>query len=308
SRRGATHEHDTRTRHNDATHERDTTTQRHNDTSSKSANVKLKKKKSFTLVEIVFTISIIGILMAILLPAMSAAKLAAKKVKDVSNLKKIAEAWRECVINRGWVIDGVGFGMSNSANTFTSKLAGYKDPTSEGKVSDIVLNDASVYISPWDKYASKVEQESICRFNTSNQKIEWMSPFPFSHVTNFMLTSKRLLSYCFVLALPGTVPLDTTPLGFTRGLNKNGLWDERAGLYGSKGGYVLFCDGHVTWFDGDKPAKFLHWNQQEYTNDVRYAVPNSSWITCTSDLGTTIADYKGENALAIIGTSGMGVK
>ncbi|MDR1906926.1 MAG: prepilin-type N-terminal cleavage/methylation domain-containing protein, partial [Puniceicoccales bacterium] len=37
-----------------------------------------RKRKSFTLVEIVFTVSIIGILLAILLPAMSAIKLSAK--------------------------------------------------------------------------------------------------------------------------------------------------------------------------------------------------------------------------------------
>jgi prepilin-type processing-associated H-X9-DG protein len=42
------------------------------------------------------------------------------------------------------------------------------------------------------------------------------------------------------------VPLATTPLAFTRGLKIDGTWDEKYGLYGSKGGYVVFCDGHVT--------------------------------------------------------------
>jgi hypothetical protein len=60
--------------------------------------------------EIVFTITIIGILLAICLPVMSSIKLSVQKVKDVFNLQKIAAAWRECTINRGWVIFGASWG------------------------------------------------------------------------------------------------------------------------------------------------------------------------------------------------------
>ncbi|MDR2372115.1 MAG: type II secretion system GspH family protein [Puniceicoccales bacterium] len=48
--------------------------------------MKQKKKKSFALVEIVFTIVIIGILLAIFLPAMSTVKLAAKNRRRLENL------------------------------------------------------------------------------------------------------------------------------------------------------------------------------------------------------------------------------
>jgi cell division protein FtsL len=57
------------------------------------------KKKSFTLLEIVFTITIISILLAICLPVMSSIKLSARKLKDVSNLQTIAAAWKEYTIN-----------------------------------------------------------------------------------------------------------------------------------------------------------------------------------------------------------------
>jgi prepilin-type processing-associated H-X9-DG protein len=109
-----------------------------------------------------------------------------------------------------------------------------------------------------------------------------------------------------ILNLPSHVPLNTTPLGFTRGLNKNGKWDEPSGLYGSKGGYVVYADGHVTWFEGDKPAKFLKWDQSGYTSDIRQTVPSSTWITCTNDINKVKAAYKGENALAIICHAGTG--
>ncbi|MDR2812725.1 MAG: prepilin-type N-terminal cleavage/methylation domain-containing protein [Puniceicoccales bacterium] len=245
----------------------------------KCRNAEMQKKgkgksKSFTLVEIVFTISIIGILLAILLPAMSAIKLSAQKVKDVSNLQKIAEAWRECVINRGWSIDGRDPWGTYCATVFIEQLAG------RGKTSpsDIVLNDPYVYISPGDKYASKVIEELIGFFDTNEQAVSWKEAF--STVANFMVSNSHFISYCLMCNLPPHAPLNTTPLGFTRGLCEDGKWDEKAGLYGSKGGYVVYCDGHVTWFDGNKPAKFLKWDQSGYTNDIRGAVLSSTWITC----------------------------
>jgi hypothetical protein len=102
---------------------------------------------------------------------------------------------------------------------------------------------------------------------------------PWSRVTNMDFgTSNHFLSYCTIANLDGSVPIATTPLAFTRGLKTDGTWDEKYGLYGSKGGYVVFCDGHTTWFDGSKPAKFLHWNGQQYTSDIRQTVPNVAKI------------------------------
>jgi hypothetical protein len=99
--------------------------------------------------------AIIGILAAIVLPAYNEVKLAAKKAKDVSNLKKIAEAWRECFINRGWELNS--WNVILGAGNFVRILAG----SSKSNISDMVLNDPYVYISPGDKYASKVQRETI---------------------------------------------------------------------------------------------------------------------------------------------------
>jgi prepilin-type processing-associated H-X9-DG protein len=263
---------------------------------SKLANVKQKKKKSFTLVEVVFTISIIGILMSILLPAMNSAKLAAKKVKDVSNLQKIAEAWRECAINRGWTIDGGKSSGTPKVTIFAEQLAG------QGKtsISDMVLNDASVYFSPGDKYSSKILKETPCKIQGNTITLSWA----ITGVTNFMASSTGILSYCFAMGLPANAPLNTTPFAFTRGLRVDGKWDEKGGLYGSKGGYVAFCDGHVTWFDGDKPAKFLRWDGKGYANDIREAVPDSVFITCGNE--RTKTDYESDGELVILCNAGTG--
>jgi hypothetical protein len=106
--------------------------------------------------------------------------------------------------------------------------------------------------------------------------------------------------------LSGNVPLDTTPLAFTRGLNRNGLWDEKAGLYGLKGGYAVYCNGHIICFDGSKPARFLKWDKTGYTSDIRQTIPTGTIISCTHAKPMLNVAYSGENALAIIHTTGTG--
>ncbi|MDR2372420.1 MAG: type II secretion system GspH family protein [Puniceicoccales bacterium] len=268
-------------------------TKRQNDKTTKRQNVRNVKIKnqSFTLLEIVFTITIIGILLAICLPAMSAIKLSAQKVKDVSNLQTIAAAWRECIINRGWNIDAKE--TQNAVlkfSVFVERLGGRDFGK---KAIDMVLNNPNVYISPGDKYASKILKESLTC--VTNESISYLNEW-WQSASNFMVSADCFFSYCLVTGLPAYVPLDTTPFGFTRGLRADGKWDEKAGLYGSKGGYVIYCDGHIVWFDGSKPAKFLHWNGQEYTSDIRQAVPSSAFITCGNQ--GTKTDYKSDGKSA----------
>ncbi|MDR0741095.1 MAG: type II secretion system GspH family protein [Puniceicoccales bacterium] len=175
------------------------------------------KNKSFTLVEIVFTIVIVGILLAIFLPVMSSIKLSAQKIKDVSHFKKITEAWYECVINRGWTL-GEGNG-DGSFWVFESieKMAGYN----RSNASDIVLNDPYVWVSPGDKYATKILKEVVCQFDGSG-KISLASPWG-SNVNNDLFSGGICVSYCFIAYGPiSNVPLDTTPLAFTRGLCTDG--------------------------------------------------------------------------------------
>jgi prepilin-type processing-associated H-X9-DG protein len=225
---------------------------------------------------------------------MNAIKLSAQKAKDVSNLKKIAEAWKECYVNRGW---------KTASGQLESELAGYD----RRNISDMVLNDPSVYISPGDKYASKVIGSTICKMG-SNGEINNVFPYPWSGVSNFMTSiSGYLLSYCLINKLPPNVPLETTPLAYTRGLRVDGKWDEKCGLYGSQGGYVVYCDGHVTWFDGSHPARFLKWDRTGYTSDIRYAIPSDCSIHCGDGGDRNYrSDPNDANALVILGMNGQG--
>jgi hypothetical protein len=53
-------------------------------------------------------------------------------------------------------------------------------------------------------------------------------------------------------------------------------------------GFVAFADGHVTWFDGSKPAKILKWNQSGYINNIRETVPNEAYISAGWNLKTDL--------------------
>jgi prepilin-type N-terminal cleavage/methylation domain-containing protein len=247
------------------------------------------KKRAFTLVEIVFTIAIIGILLAIFLPTMSAIKLAAQKVKDQSHLKTIATAWKTYTVDNNW--GTIPITQHEGFSWVVTLAGGSLDGTGWQGQEKCILNDPYVYVSSSDKYASKVIKEAICSpAGDANAYLE-----PYARIKNAitMKTEAIPLSYCLILGLSGSVPLATTPVAFTRGLKENGKWHSKYGLYGDKGGYVVFGDGHTQWFDGSKPAKFLHWNGQEYTSDIREAVPSGALISGGRYIATDITDDDG---------------
>jgi prepilin-type processing-associated H-X9-DG protein len=286
----------------------ESTSQRVNESSSKSTNVKQKKKKSFTLLEIVFTIVIIGILLAIFMPVISSIKLAAQKVRDVSNLKTIATAWKTYTEKFGAIAVVPRHGLSGGF-----ELVHYLSGGSLGAdVSNVnlgkgwlgrekcILNDPYIYVSSQDKYASKIQKEIISDASGRDCNAYLKSYQP---ITND-LSNDVSLSYCIISGLSSSVPLDRTPLGFSRGLKTNGKWHPKYGLYGDKGGYVVFCDGHVTWFDGSRPAKFLTWDQNGYSTDIRDAIPNSAFISSGWNLKNNIKDT--DNSLLLIYHNGTG--
>jgi hypothetical protein len=74
------------------------------------------------------------------------------------------------------------------------------------------------------------------------------------------ISDTRQIRYCSGCNLSASVALSTTPFGPTHGFRKEGYWDEKVGFDGSTGGSVVYCDGHITWLDGDKPARWRKGN------------------------------------------------
>jgi prepilin-type processing-associated H-X9-DG protein len=250
------------------------------------------------LLETVFTITIIGILLAIFLPVVSAIKLSAQKVRDVANLQKIVETWRVYTEKFGIIpVCSGGFVLPHSLSGGT-KVTGWAEER-------CLLNDPYVYVSSGDKYASKIVKDFIKASPPFGRSYDGYCK-TYDETPNALILPPEgiSLSYCLISGLPTSIPLNTTPLGFTRGLKANGTWHSKYGLYGDKGGYVVFCDGHVTWFDGSRPTKFLKWDQSGYTSDIREAIPLDALIDGGYHLNTNIKDI--DDSLLLIYHYGTG--
>lgn len=250
---------------------------------------KIRKNLGFTLVEIIFVITIITILLSLLLPAMSSVRESARKVKDVSNLGRIAGAWKEYTITRGY--GKMPLSSELYGTQFAMLLSGcgpnFGQGVGAGRVGGCILNDANVYVSQDDKYASKVKMENIGRL-IDDGAWYWLQPWQGTNNALSSGSSSEIWSYCVVWGLDPFLPLDTTPVAFSRGLKDNGLWDETYGLYGAKGGYVAYADGHVSWIDGDKPVQFLKTDESGYTNNILEALPADVYITCGYNVKSSI--------------------
>ncbi|MFC1781854.1 type II secretion system protein [Planctomycetota bacterium] len=71
------------------------------------------RAKGFTLVELLVVISVIAILMAVLMPALSRAREAGKRAVCLSNLKQLQLAWDLYADDNGGKICGAGGGDEN---------------------------------------------------------------------------------------------------------------------------------------------------------------------------------------------------
>lgn len=242
--------------------------------------------------------TIVSLLMAIVLPSMSNARLRTQRIQDASRLKSIVENWRNYTEQ---------FGTPDSTATgalqFVRYLSGGSD---EGWLGDAYsfINDPSIYVASSDRYASKVVK-SVISSAKGVDDTGYMKPYETSGAASELASGDNpvSLSYSFISGVPLESDSETTPIGFTRGLMDNGRWSRRYGLYGNRGGYVVFGDGHVRWYDGDEPAVFLKWDKSGYTHDIREAIPNGATITSGNGLRS---DLKDESATLLINQSGTG--
>jgi len=216
-----------------------------------------RSRAGFTLIELLTVIAIIGILAAILFPAIGAAKKAAQKANDLSNIRSLGQA-------------ALIYSSDNN------------DRLPDPKSTSNTIAGTNKYMQ-WFGLLAKagnLSDPSVCY-----SKLD--ANFPADAVTAIVDptdTTKNTMSGTFVATVPsyevvgGLKASDpsSTPIAFTRGLKVTGQWDTDLGAYGTDGGgMIVFVGGNVTQYKSiGTPSKLIQTNGNTTVN-AGQAVPNS---------------------------------
>lgn len=197
-------------------------------------NTKSSKRSGFTLIELLTVIAIIGILAAILIPAVGKVREVANKTKSSSNIRSIAVSYATYSTSGGKV-----------RTLSATKLERQTVPAvAEFLAKQVDLTDAAIWIIGSDPAVTAYEQDkqlpttvgfrnAANDFEVTGGEAPWDDSVP--------------VGYDFALGAGGNDPTSTTPLLWTRGLSNAGNWGKNTpwGL----GGHIAFLDGHVTFYN-----------------------------------------------------------
>lgn len=202
---------------------------------------KLSLISGFSLLEMIAVLTIIGIFSGFLFPLGQQIVYKANLAKDAHNLRQIALSYCQ-LLQLNESLDGLK-NVINS-NDFAVTLA-----RSGG------INEASCYSS----FCSKNKPKSTNIVDTIGNIIG-----DFNHLP---------IDWVCLSPLPTNCTLSTTPALYSQGLNiETGLWEPDS-LYGTRGGFIAFLDGHVQFFN-NLEGQLVHFKTKRPTKNITEAVPN----------------------------------
>jgi prepilin-type N-terminal cleavage/methylation domain-containing protein/prepilin-type processing-associated H-X9-DG protein len=222
--------------------------------------IKNKSPRSgFTLIELLTVIAIIGILAAILIPAVGKVRQVAQKMKSSANIRSIAVSYATYSTSGGRVkiltedkLSGVTGGVT--VQGVAAFLAEKVD-----------LTDSSIWIIDSDELTLGTTIPPVIGYrDTSNawNDDNWSADIP--------------VSYDFALGVGGNDPTSTTPLIWTRGLEGGGTWGITTPW--KRGGHIAFLDGHVQFYnelDADEDGALTNPTNGETTVNINEVISTS---------------------------------
>ena len=207
-----------------------------------------QSNRGFTLIELLVVIAIIAILAAMLLPALSKAKMRAQTTQCLNNVKQLQLCWHL------YAVDNAGNLVANKAQSPLATIepdswiaGGAKldqTPTNIQRSAFFPYNSTiAIYHCPSDQ--SKVEGKSILRFRSYGMSYPWMNGDPGAAEINRKETDIRSPgpSLASVLWDENEDSIDNGGLGvYPAG---NWAWWNWPAARHNRGCVVSFADGHV---------------------------------------------------------------
>jgi prepilin-type N-terminal cleavage/methylation domain-containing protein len=257
-----------------------------------------RKRRGFSLVEIVIVLAILGILMSVAFQGVSHLSEAARKAKAISSLRTIANAYRQYMEDTGHPIrwkdlDAVTDGTSGYDITLIAAVL-----AKEG-----YLNSVGAWAWDFDYRLRKYLRDE----GTMPTRICDIQRDGGGKVTSAKVSASFRGKGGFPISVCAMVASDSCtnddffknaseiPIAYSRGLRDGntapGTWADSkinfdlGGVFSSRGGFIVFLDGHVEWYSnlgtGDRCA-LKKYDTNAMTNKIYEALPKGGMLLMES--------------------------
>lgn len=181
----------------------------------------------------------------------------ANKIRTMASAKTIWDTWVGSELRR----------EKEDVASDIHNIAGELVQTAKMRSMPMEVTD---WILPFDKVAialfagaENLPKAVLRKMNSLNRTVYLQSDF-----------KRAPLSWSFAIRIPEDAP-KSTPVMWTRGLKEDGTWDINLSPFDEAGGYILYVDGRVRWFDdlnSEEGGKLFKYGTRQRTNNIAEAV------------------------------------